>query len=92
MAQWMIGEAYFHQEDYAAAAREYQRLVKRYDYATWEAAALLQEGKCRELLGQREEAARLYAEVVENYPQTPFAQRASRRLKTASTRPPVSVQ
>lgn len=79
MAQWMIGESYFHQKDYRAALREYLRLEVLYDYPAWQAAALLQAGKCYELLGEPGQAAELYRRIVKLYGQTPFAKEAESR-------------
>ena len=56
-------------------------------YPTWQAGALLQGGKCRELLGQQKEALKLYARILEVYPQTSFAVRAKRRLAAAAPTP-----
>ena len=50
MAQWMIGESFFHQEKYAEALAEYLRVDDRYPFPRWQAAALLQAGKCHERL------------------------------------------
>lgn len=85
-AQWMIGETYFHQEDFEAALREYLRVEILYAYPTWQAAALLQAGKCHERLGEWQPAVELYARLLKNFPETEFAQDASERLKTAQTR------
>ncbi len=82
MARWMIGETYFHQKNYEAAVREYIALEVLCAYPAWQAAALLQAGKCRELLGEHQEATRLYARLLEQYPnQQPFADEAQRRLE-----------
>lgn len=81
MAQWMIGESHFHQKDYAAALAEYLRVEILYDYPRWQAAALLQAGKCYEQLGRSGEAAKLYRRVVENYPISPFVEEAQRKTK-----------
>lgn len=82
MARWMIGETYFHQKNYEAAVREYIALEVLCAYPAWQAAALLQAGKCRELLGEEQEATRLYARLLEQYPQEqPFADEARRRLE-----------
>ncbi|HEX5442704.1 MAG TPA: tetratricopeptide repeat protein [Pirellulales bacterium] len=85
-AQWMIGETYFHQEDYESALREYLRVEILYAFPTWQAAALLQAGKCHEHLGEWQPAVELYARLLKNYPETDFAQDASERLKTAQAR------
>lgn len=85
-AQWMIGETYFHQEDYESALREYLRVEILYDFPTWQAAALLQAGKCHERLGEWQPAVELYARLLKDYSQTEFAKDASERLKTAQSR------
>jgi TolA-binding protein len=81
MAQWMIGETYFHQRDYAAAVREYLRVEILYDFPSWQAAALLQAGKCCEKLGKPDEAAAHYRRVVEHYADTEFREPAAQRLQ-----------
>jgi len=83
MAQWMIGETYFHQKDYRAAIREYLRLEVLYAYPKWQSAALLQAGKCYELLGQADQAQQLYARIMKEFAETSFANEAARRLRTA---------
>ena len=45
--------------------------------------ALLQAGKCYELLGQWKEAVELYDRLLKVYPQTTFAEEARRRLSAA---------
>jgi TolA-binding protein len=81
MAQWMIGETYFHQKDYEAAVRAYLRLEILYAYPEWQAAALLQAGKCHELRGRPREAAELYTQLRKSYPDAPFVEEANRRLQ-----------
>ncbi len=85
MARWMIGETYFHQRQYAEALREYHRVESLYGYPTWQAAALLQAGKCRDLLGQPDEADKLYTQVVDRHPKTRFAAEAQQRLRKPTT-------
>jgi TolA-binding protein len=86
MAQWMIGESYFHQKQYELALREYLRLEILYAYPTWQAGALLQAGKCHELLGQWDEATRVYERLVQSYPKTSFTEDGRRRLEAAKAR------
>ncbi|MBN1590953.1 MAG: tetratricopeptide repeat protein, partial [Pirellulales bacterium] len=80
MAQWMIGETYFHQKHYEAALREYLRVEILYDFPRWQAAALLQAGKCHERLSRNDEAARLYRSLVKTYPDSPLVEKAKKRL------------
>jgi len=91
MAQWMVGETYFHQKNYEAALREYLRVEILYDYPVWQAGALLQAAKCREQLGEWNEAVALYNRVVKEYPSTPFADRAKQRLSSAQGTSPTSL-
>jgi cellulose synthase operon protein C len=80
MAQWMVGETYFHQKNYQTASREYQRLEILYAYPTWQAAALLQAGKCQQRLHDDKEAAKLFRRIVKAYPDTSFAKDAAKEL------------
>ncbi|MEX0712978.1 MAG: tetratricopeptide repeat protein, partial [Pirellulales bacterium] len=86
MAQWMIGESYFHQRNYQAALRAYLRVEILYDYPTWQAGALLQAGKCHELLGDWQQAEKLYERIVKLYTETDFTDEAGRRLQAAQAR------
>lgn len=83
MAQWMIGETYFHQKDYNAALKEYLRVEILYAYPKWQAAALLQAGKCCEQLGHWSLAARHFERVVNEFGNTEFKVEAEQRLRTA---------
>lgn len=83
MAQWMIGETYFHQKNYGAALREYLRVEILYAWPTWQAAALLQAGKCQELLGNWPQAAEHYARLLKEHPESTFVEEAGRRLQAA---------
>lgn len=84
-AQWMIGEAFFHQQDYLQACRAYHQVALRYRHPTWTAAALLQAGKCHELLGEPAYALRCYQQL-EHSGQTQFHQEGRKRLALLQTR------
>jgi TolA-binding protein len=83
MAQWMIGESFFHQKEYRDAVRAYHRVVSLYAYPQWQAVALLQAGKCHEQSGDWREAVKLYTQLLRDYPETPHAADASQRLRVA---------
>ena len=83
MAQWMIGESYFHQKEYREAVRAYHRVVSLHTYPHWQAAALLQAGKCHEQSGEWREAVTLYTQLLRDYPETTYAAEASQRLRVA---------
>ena len=84
MAQWMIGETYFHQNRYDDAIRAYLRVEILYDYPRWCAGALLQAGKCYEMKHSWKDAVQLYARILKEYPNTSFTSQAAQRLRMAS--------
>ncbi len=86
VAQWMIGETYFMQKQYNQAIKAYYRVESLYAYPRWQAAALLQAGKCHEMVGRWAEAIDLYARIVNDYGETRFAEQASKRLSVARQR------
>jgi len=86
MAQWMIGETYFMQKKYDLAIRAYERVEVQFAFPKWQAGALLQAGKCHELKGLWNVAAKLYAQVLKDYPGTPFREEAVKRLTAAQQR------
>jgi TolA-binding protein len=86
MAQWMIGETYFMQNQYNQAIKAYHRVHVLYSYAQWQAAALLQAGKCHEAIGQWGEAVKLYSQILKDYPTTHMAEKAAVRLRVARQR------
>ncbi len=88
MAQWMIGETYFHQKNYQAALREYLRLETLYAYPNWQAAALLEAGKCHQRLGETMQAAELYRQILRDYSETPFAEQAAKQLSAMGKKTP----
>lgn len=88
MAQWMIGETYFHQKDYRAALKEYERLEILYAYPDWQAAALLEAGKCYQRLGEATPAADLYRQILKKYPKTSFAGQAAKLLAAIERKTP----
>lgn len=91
LAQWMIGESYFHQKNFEAALREYSNEGPLSEYPTWQAASLLQAAKCREHLGQPAEAAQAYERLLRDYSKTPFVDEARKRL-AALAAPPANEQ
>ncbi|MFI4875280.1 MAG: tetratricopeptide repeat protein [Blastopirellula sp. JB062] len=86
MAQWMIGETYFHQKNYQAAIQAYARVAALYDFPRWKAGSLLQIGKCYEISRQWEKAQKYYDEVSAAFPDTYFAGEAQQRLSVVRQR------
>jgi TolA-binding protein len=79
-AQWLIGEAFFHQKNYAAALAAYQRCSGHSGHPRWQAAGLLQAGKCRLLLGQTQLAIADFQKLADELGDTPYAAEARQRL------------
>lgn len=88
MAQWMIGETHFMQRDYHQAIKAYHRVEVLHGFPQWQAAALLQAGKCHEMLGQWDEASKLYTQILRDYRDTRVAEKANLRLRMAQQRTP----
>lgn len=91
-AEWLSGEAYFHQEKYREAIAAYYRVESLYQSPRWRSAALLQAGKCQELLGNRKRAEALYRQLLEKFGGSQHVAVARQRLDamagaTADRRP-----
>jgi cellulose synthase operon protein C len=84
MARWMVGESYFHQEQFAPAIDEYLKVGEQ--FPRWHSAALLQAGKAQESLGRWQTAAELYQQLVQRYPDGQLHAEAARRLSAARQR------
>jgi TolA-binding protein len=81
MAQWMIGESYFHQRNYELARQAYERVIERQHFPEWQARAALQAGKCAELDDDWEAATKYYAEAADRWQETKSAHELNARLR-----------
>jgi TolA-binding protein len=83
-AQFQIGECLYAQEKHAEAARELLKVDILYAYPEWSAAALFEAGRCFEALQQNRQAREQFEAVVNNHPQTRWADLARERLSALS--------
>ena len=83
IAQWMIGETFFRQQDYQQAIPAYLRVEMLYGFPHWQARALLQAGKCCEQQHDYRSAMQIYTRLLARFGDTPFSQEASQRLRIA---------
>lgn len=86
MAQWYIGESYFHQKDYEAALAAYLRVEILYKFPEWQARALFEAAKCREMLGEWDAAVKLYERLLRDFPDSPHKDEAKKFLSEARQR------
>lgn len=64
-AQWMIGETYLLQREHQPALEAYQTVIAFAGQSPWRLRALVQAGKCLELLDQPVRAAEQYAAALQ---------------------------
>lgn len=82
-SQLMIAETYFQQKQYDQALREYLKVYHLYKFPEWQSAALFQAGVCDEQLGHWDSAARIYLELINEFPDSEYARKAAPRLEVA---------
>lgn len=88
-SQFLIGETLFLQEKWADAFLAYQKVYANYDFPEWQAAALLQSGKCDEQQQQWKDAAATYRLLIEKFPTSTHAADAKVRLDAVTKMPAV---
>ena len=79
-AQFQIGECLFAKKEYEQAASELLKVDILYAYPEWSAAALYEAGQCFEKLSKYVEARGQFKAVTETFPDTRWAQLASKRM------------
>lgn len=80
-ALYWIGEGYFAQEEYIAATAEYEKLINQFPYSPNKGWALYKLARCKQELDQKDEARRLYQQLIDEYPDTFEAEQAEKLLQ-----------
>jgi cellulose synthase operon protein C len=86
-AQLFIAETYLLQKDYQKAFEEYYRVLL-YGFPEWQSAALFQAGQCEEMLKRWEGAAKSYRQLLEDFPDSEYAEKSRLRLEDLQKRFP----
>ncbi len=80
-ARFMIGEIKFGAKDHKAAVADFFKVAYGYGYPKWQSNALFEAARCLEVLRKKDQAAKLYQEIVEKYADSDQAAEARQRLK-----------
>ncbi len=81
--QFLIAETWYLQEKWKEAFLAYQKVYASYAYPEWQAAALLQSGKCDEQQGNAKEAIAAYDQLIREFPASSHIDEARKRLEQA---------
>jgi tol-pal system protein YbgF len=79
-AQYWIGEAYYAQNDFASAIREYQKLIDSYPKGDKVPAALLKLGFSNQTMGEEAAARAALERITKDFPKSEEARLAKDRL------------
>jgi len=80
-ATYYIAETYFKQRDYENAILEYHNIKERYKQSSYVVKSLFKIGACFQELGQTKDAKLFYNQVISDYPGSPEAQMAKKKLE-----------
>lgn len=79
-AQFMIGEIFFQRKKHADAIKTFYKVIYGYSYPQWQAGATFEAARCFEVLKKKDQAVKLYEELLEKYPKSDKAPSARQRL------------
>lgn len=82
-SQFLLAETYLIQKDYKNAQTEHFKVYHLYKFPAWQSASLYQAALCDEALGRWSDAAKLYEELLQKFPESEFAANAKPRLELA---------
>ncbi len=84
-AQFHIAESFITEKRYDEAFDAYYRVLN-YGFPEWHAPALLQAGRCDERLKRWTGAAKTYEKLINEFPETSFAEQAKPLLRNLQAR------
>lgn len=90
-AQFLIAETYLIQKAYRDAQREYLKVYYLYKFPAWQAPALYQAAQCDEQLEQWDNAVKSYEDLLQEFPNSEFADKAKSRLPTVRDKNPKGI-
>ncbi|GAB4295786.1 MAG: tol-pal system protein YbgF [Myxococcota bacterium] len=79
--RFTIGETYLDERNYQPAIVAYKRVLDLHKKSDHVPAALYKIGVCFLSMGMKQEAKVSFEEVIAKYPQSPFAEKAKKRIK-----------
>lgn len=80
-ARFQLGTLHEKQQDWDKAARSFMGVAILFLHEEMSPEALWRAGQCYEKAGQPEKARKAYAELVEDFPESAFAQKAGEAIK-----------
>ncbi len=83
-AQWLLGESHLLSQDYQRAIDEYSHVIDSGRAPVWTESALMQRGKCYEMLGQAKLARDDYNRLTTEFPGSSLQADAKARLSQLS--------
>ena len=87
-SQLMLAETWWHQKDWKKAQENYLKVYYNYaNFPEWQAPALFQAGLCDEKLGDFDQAAKTYAEVIDKFRKSEYADEAQKRWALIKNQP-----
>jgi cellulose synthase operon protein C len=79
-ARFMIGELQFENQEHAEAVRSFFEVLYGFDAPQWQANSAFEAARCLEVLQKPTQAAKLYQELLDNFPESEKVPAARRRL------------
>ena len=78
--RYRLAEAAFNNKQYPESARRFQDVLNRHPSSPFASWSLLRQGECFEAMGQSENAAIFYNDVIAEYPKSKAAKEAKQKL------------